>query len=157
MNLHEHTNTLLQRISEDLSPGALSGDPLKLDDNNEVFITLDEKLMLMIYLDEEVSSLILNLPLGKLPQDPSRESIMLELLRANYCWNLTQGGTLGIDRDTDVICLSYLIDLPLAEPAQMSVIISKLAAVSQHWQGVIAEMSNGETSSPAPESNMLRA
>lgn len=158
MNLHEHTNELLQRVAEDILPDALSGDPLKLTDENQCILTLDEKIIVMIYLDETTSTLILTVPITKLPQDVSRGAIMLELLRANYCWNLTQGGTLGIDRTTDLICLNYMVDLPLAEPAQMPQIISKLAAVSQHWMNVIADMSSDtEDAIPADAGSMIRA
>jgi hypothetical protein len=158
MNLHEHTNELLQRVAEDILPDALSGDPLKLTDENQCILTLDEKIIVMIYLDETTSTLILTVPITKLPDDVSRGAVMLELLRANYCWNLTQGGTLGVDRTTDLICLNYLVDLPLAEPAQMPQIISKLAAVSPHWMNVIAEMSSDtEDAIPADAGSMIRA
>lgn len=158
MNLHEHTNELLNRIAEELLPGVLQGDPLKLNRNNECFITIDEKILLLVYLDESTRALILNVPLGKLPDDSTRETIMFELLSANYCWNLTEGGTLGIDRQTGLICISYLVPLPLEEPAQMPYIISKLAAVSQHWIQTLAEYAaDAAPSSTTPDATMLRA
>lgn len=156
MNLHQHTNELLQRIAEDLNPGVLDGDQFKLTEDNQCFFTLDEKIVVMVYLDDATSTLILTLPIAKLPGGVSRGAVMLELLSANYCWNLTQGGTLGLDRTTDLICLNYLIDLPLTELSQMPQIISKVAAVTQYWTTVIAEMTDDAEIDLSAES-LLRA
>ena len=156
MNIREHTNLLLQKIAEELPPEAFADHSPELDNNDEFSLTLDDKITFLFYLEEDSRSLILNLPLAKLPDSPSRETIMLELLRANYCWNLTEGGTLGVDSETSVICLSYLVPLPLEVPEQMPQIISKLAAVAQHCQRTLEEM-NVDEESDTPAFDMLRA
>lgn len=161
MNLRDHTNALLSRLSEDLPSAAASGEAFELDMNDEFFLTLEEKLLVMFYLEEETSSLILNVPVGPLPEGPSRETVLLEALRGNYCWNQTEGGTLGVDAETNLLCLSYLVPLPLAEPAQMPMIVSKLVAATLHWQGMLQEIQEAaaeESSDTGLETmTMLRA
>lgn len=61
---------------------------------------------------------------------------MFELLCGNYSWNQTEGGTLGVDRQTEIVTLSYLVELPMAEPDQFPAIIEKLAGVAKHWQRI---------------------
>ena len=144
MDSHEHTNHLLQTLADSLG---LTGDDalaLQLDENNECFITLDERIPVLFYLDDQTNVLILNIPLGAMPTDEGRTSLMYELLCANYSWNLTEGGTLGIDRETGLITLSYLIELPLDPLERISDIIDKLTAVAEHWMREIKESSSEE-------------
>lgn len=159
MNLRDHTNTLLRRIAEELPSAAAAGGSFELDQNDEFFLTLDDSLLVMFYLEEESSSLILNVPVGALPEGPERETVLLETMRANYSWNLTEGGTLGLDAETNLICLSYLVALPLAEEAQIPMIVSKLLAVTLHWRRVLAEIHEAESDGSVADMpmTMLRA
>ncbi len=161
MNLRDHTHTLLARLADELPTAAAAGGAFELDQNDEFFLTLEEKLLVMFYLEEETRSLILNLPVGPLPEGSARETVLLEALRANYCWNQTEGATLGLDAETNLLCLSYLVPLPLAEPAQMPMIVSKLVAVTLHWQSTLQEIQEaaGEESSETglEPMTMLRA
>lgn len=149
MDIREHANQLFAAIAKELPLDADARAAFVLDANNECFLTLEERLVVMFYLDEDLSAFIINLPLGALPQDKSREQVMLELLCGNYSWNLTEGGTLGVDRATGVISLSYLVPLPLTEPTQMPRIVEKLASVADHWQRTLKEISerHGKTAS----------
>lgn len=159
MNIREHAESLLQTIASELPEGLITEGALKFDDNDECLFTLDNRVPLMMYLEEESRSLILNAPIGLLPTGPAREEMMLEMLQANYCWNMTEGGTLGVDRGTGLICISYLVALPLEEPTQMPAIINKLAGVAQHWQHTLQEITEtDEANTEAPSSSaMIRA
>lgn len=153
MDIRENANYLLSLVAGDLPAGDGSAPVvMTLDENNEAFLTLEDRIVVMFYLDEDINAFIINLPLGVLPQDATREEVMLELLCANYSWNLTEGGTLSVDRETSVITLSYLVPLPLAEPEQMPRIVAKLAAVADHWLRTLKEISGGpDAGASAPD------
>lgn len=160
MNIRDHAESLLQTIANDLPEGLLTEGALKFDDNDECLFTLNHRIPLMIYLEEGSRSLILNAPIGLLPTGPAREAMMLEMLHANYCWNMTEGGTLGVDRTTGLICISYLVALPLEDPTQMPAIINKLAGVAQHWQHSLQERCEDDAAEADPSptySGMIRA
>ncbi len=139
MNIRDHAQELLQQIAEELPPDALES-ALAFDDNDECFIALGDDLLVTLLLDEEIRALTLTLPVRPLPEDETRETVLLELMQGNYSWSLTEGGTLGVDRESGLICLSYLVPLPLAEPAQMPQIVNKLVSVVLHWRREIAEL-----------------
>ena len=133
MEILSHANALLAKLSEQLpvDPGGSGG--FELDNNNEFFLSLGDRIAVMFYLDEDINAFILNLPLGPVPATPDRERVMLNLLCANYSWNLTEGGTLGVDRETGQITLGYLLPLPMAFPGQIIRVVEKLAAVADYW------------------------
>lgn len=157
MNLREHTHALLQEIAAELPQGALEG-ALELDDNNECFLALEDDLLVVLSLEDDISALIISLPVGPLPEGPARETVLLEMMRGNYCWNLTQGGTLSVDRETGLICLNYLVTLPLAEPGQMPEIVNKLISVVKYWRREAAEITEvAAGDGPSMETMMMRA
>jgi hypothetical protein len=136
MNVHQHAEKLLQKIAHELPLDQAARAGLVLDGNRECFLTLEPGLLVMFYLDEASQAFIINLPLGALPPPPLRETLMFELLCGNYSWNQTEGGTLGIDRQTEIVTLSYLVEIPMAEPDQFPRIIEKLAGVAKHWKRI---------------------
>ncbi len=143
LRLREHADALLAAVAAELPLDPAARASLALDEHNECFLTLQDRIVVMFYLDEAAHALMLNLPIGSLPSDGGREAVMLELLSGNYVWQLTEGGTLGIDRATDVITLGYLVPLPLAHPEQMPRIVEKLASVADHWMRLLAERAPG--------------
>ena len=155
MDIREHGNLLLQSLVPILEITGKEKDDMVFDRNNECFLTFEEKIVLMFYLDEERNTIIINSLLGILPQDDSREEIMFELLCGNYCWNLSEGGTLGVDKETAVITLGYFVELPLDSTPLFSEIISKLINVTDFWLRKLNEIQedysgSGETAgSPA--------
>jgi len=160
MNIRDHAKLLLEVIANELPEGLVTQGVLDFDSNDECLLTLDHKVPLMMYLEEASRSLILNAPIGLLPAGTVREAIMLEMLQANYCWNMTEGGTLGVDRETGLICISYLVTLPLEEPSQMPSIIDKLAGIAQHWQHTLQEILSSDAEDvrgPETAGMMIRA
>lgn len=138
MDIRDHGDALLQSLAEVLPLDDKS--KLVFDENNECFLTLDHRIVLMFYLDEEIDTIIINILLGVLPEDDSREEIMFELLCANYCWNLTEGGTLGVDKETAVISMSYPVQLPLDPPTVFEEIIAKLVNAADFWISKLKEI-----------------
>ena len=145
MNIHQHTQQLFDAVTARLEHIQIEGGTLGLDENNECFLTLDERMVFMFYLDEEIDALIINLPLGLLPDDDTREVVMQELLYGNYCWNQTEGATLGVDKKTQVISLGYLVPLPLKDVAQMPHILEKLGGVATHWFRIMDQIAEEQS------------
>lgn len=141
MNTRDQANQLLSHLAAELPPEIFANSPAEFDNDNQFYLTLDENLAFIFYLDEDNRAVIINVPIASLPESGAvRDEIMIELLHANYGWSLTEGGTLSVDAGTNLICLGYLVALPLEVPEQMPQIVSKLAAVAQHWQRTLAEM-----------------
>jgi hypothetical protein len=143
MEPRTYANALLALILNHLSVDPGDDASRELDDNNEFFLTLEDRLAFMFYFDEDINTFILNVPIGLLPSTAARELVMEELLFGNYSWNLTDGGTLGVDRATGMITVGYLLPLPLAQDEQIIRIVEKLAAVAKHWMRALAEMADG--------------
>lgn len=150
MNTEEHASLLLQKIAAEFDIDEQTRATVVFDENHECILTLEERFVVAIYLDDEVNALYLNLPIAKLPEGDSREEVMLDLLQANYSWNLTGGGTLGVDAHSGLIVLSYLVPLPLEAPDQITSILSKLLGVVDYWKKDLEEVEE-EASSQGTE------
>ena len=133
MDIIEHGNILLQSLTHALNLEGEDKAKLVFNENNECFVSFEDRIVLIMYLDEDIDTIIITIPLGTVPLDNSREELMFELLCANYCWNMTEGGTLGIDEATGVIAMSYLIQLPLEPVEQFERIAAKLINVADFW------------------------
>ena len=133
MDIIEHGNILLQSLSHALKLEGEDRAKLVFNDDNECFISFEDRIVLIMYLDEEIRAIIVTISLGNIPLDDSREEMMYEMLCANYAWNMTDGGTLGIDKETGVMAMSYLITLPLEDVEQFEEIVSKLINVADFW------------------------
>ncbi|WDP83773.1 MAG: type III secretion system chaperone [Desulfobacter sp.] len=154
MDIAKHADDLLDHLGS-----VLNLTNLKFDDNNQCFFTLEKKMVFMLYLDdEEMNSIIINLPMGMLPENENRERLMYEMLCGNYCWGITDGATIGVDEETAVISLSYLVQLPLQAQGQMVDIVAKLVAVAQYWMKKIETISQeaGVIKSPQTTANFIR-
>jgi hypothetical protein len=132
---------------------ALGLAELEFDDNNECVITLDERVVVAMALDLDTQSIVLSIPLGYLPQNAQRESLMFRLLAGNHYWALTEGGTLGVDESTDLINLTYLAPLPLAEPAQFVIIVGRLVSAANYWLDKIGKANAGGAAFSVPQSS----
>ncbi|MDR2396944.1 MAG: type III secretion system chaperone [Puniceicoccales bacterium] len=105
--MKERVNDLLKRIGE-----GLSLPDLCLDENNHCILLFDEKIVLNIDFDEEGSKLVIYAYVGEIPLD-CREIIFEKALEGNFFWNETDGGTLGIDRQSQSLVLAKAFDWPL--------------------------------------------
>ncbi len=133
-------NRLLAELSE-----ALELEPLEFDENNEAALNYKGKVDLLFFLeDQRLNAIFINVPLGSAAESGGRELLMYELLSANYCWNATEGATLGIDAESGLYALSYLVELPLEDGVQFAEIVAKIINVADHWMRKI-EVRNRET------------
>lgn len=107
VTMREHVNDLLKRIGD-----SLSLPDLCLDENNHCILLFDEKIVLNIDFDEAGSKLVIYAYVGEIPLD-CREIIFEKALEGNFFWNETDGGTLGIDKQSQSLVLAKAFDWPL--------------------------------------------
>ncbi|HSJ04500.1 MAG TPA: type III secretion system chaperone [Verrucomicrobium sp.] len=149
MDIRDHVNQLLTTVSEAL--GLTGGSAYKLDAGDECILALETNLLLMFYLEESTSSLIINLPVAPLPDGSERVEVLMELMGANYCWSRTEGGTFGLDERTGFLCLSYLVALPIEPVEQIKGIVENLVDVVAHWRREIPRLAEPWEESHAPD------
>ena len=136
----------------------LAGDTqLEFDDNSECVLAIADRFAVFLYLDTDISAIIITLPIAPLPEDESIERVMTELLCGNYAWTLTEGGTLGIDRETSLITLSYLVPLPLDPPDMAEDILVKLLNAADFWDRKIKDLTTTETTTEEINQGFLKA
>lgn len=125
--MREEVNKLLDGLGKALNlPG------LSLDDNNHCILLFDEKIVLNIDLDEEGSKLVTYAYIGEVPLD-CREKVLEKALEGNFFWNETDGGTLGIDKQSQSLVLAKSFDLPLKEPELFEEILAGFVEVVEKW------------------------
>ncbi|MDR1665765.1 MAG: type III secretion system chaperone [Puniceicoccales bacterium] len=120
-------NGFLKRIGKGL------GIPdLALDENNHCILLFDEKIVLNIDLDEEGKKLVTYAYIGEVPLE-CRELVLEKALEGNFFWNETDGGTLGIDRQSQSLVLAKAFGLPLKDPKNFEENLASFVEVVEKW------------------------
>lgn len=127
MNLTEKANELVANLGV-----LIQVDGLVFDEDKTCVILLDDKILFILELVEDLNAIIISVVLGNLPVE-GRESMLYELLSANFYWNKTDGGTIGIDDETDVVTLCYLLNFPLKDDNDFPATFEKIANISEYW------------------------
>ncbi|MDR2769455.1 MAG: type III secretion system chaperone [Puniceicoccales bacterium] len=125
--MRERVNDLLKRIGE-----GLSLPDLCLDENNHCILLFDEKIVLNIDFDEAGSKLVIYAYVGEIPLD-CREIIFEKALEGNFFWNETDGGTLGIDRQSQSLVLAKAFDWPLKRIESFEDELATFVEVIEKW------------------------
>lgn len=125
--MKDHVNELLNHIGEGLSLPELS-----LDDNNHCILLFDEKIVLNIDFDEEGNKLVIYAYIGEIPLE-CREAIFEKALEGNFFWNETDGGTLGIDKQSQSLVLAKAFALPLENFNQFEDQLATFVEVVEKW------------------------
>ena len=130
---------------------------LEFDDNSECVLAIADRFAVVLYLDTDSNAIIITIPIAPLPEDDSIVAVMSELLCGNYAWNLTEGGTLGIDRETSLITLNYLVPLPLDPPGMAEDILIKLLNIADFWERKIKDLTSTEAPTEEFTQGFLKA
>ena len=133
--MKEKVNELLRHIGE-----GLSLPDLCLDENNHCILLFDEKIVLNIDLDEEGSKLVIYGYVGEIPLD-CREAIFEKALEGNFFWNETDGGTLGIDKQSQSLVLAKAFSLPLQNIELFEDQLASFVEIVEKWIGRIEAFS----------------
>lgn len=125
--MKESVNNLLKRIGE-----GLNIPDLCLDENNHCILLFDEKIVLNIDLDEEGSKLVIYAYIGEIPLE-CREVIFEKALEGNFFWNETDGGTLGIDKQSQSLVLAKSFSLPLKDTEVFEDQLASFVEIVEKW------------------------
>lgn len=127
MNIREKANELVSNLGK-----IIQVEGLVFDEEDNCIIMLDNKILFILELDEESKTIVFNVILGNLPI-VGRQDVLYELLSANFYWNKTEGGTIGIDEQTDIVTMCYSLDFPLENDSEFEAVFEKLANASEYW------------------------
>ncbi len=125
--MKESINGLLKRIGN-----GLSIPDLALDENNHCILLFVVKIVLNIDLDEEGEKLVIYAYIGEVPLE-CRELVLEKALEGNFFWNETDGGTLGIDKQSQSLVLAKAFDVPLKDPKSFEDKLANFVEVIEKW------------------------
>ena len=125
--MKKHVNELLKHIGE-----GLNLPDLCLDDNNHCILLFDEKIVLNMDFDEVGGKLVIYAYIGEIPLE-CRESIFEKALEGNFFWNETDGGTLGIDKQSQSLVLAKSFLLPLEDFNGFEDQLASFVEVVEKW------------------------
>lgn len=99
MSIKDTINDLISQFGRQLGI-----EELALDDNGFCALEFDRAIPLQLQIHPDQERLIVFAEVGFLPEEPAIETT-LNLLRANYFWQGTGGGTLSIGEEGAVVLL----------------------------------------------------
>ena len=103
MNKRENFEAVLAALGKSI------GREFALDESGVAFIPLGDVSAVVRY-REAVDHVIVYAFVGYLPEDGTAEERARALLRFNDCWEVTNGFTLGLDRDSRALYAFDLVD-----------------------------------------------
>ncbi len=137
----------------------LGNDNYELEDCNNALIGLDDTLLSFQYLSEADQVLlyanILELPKQKL------EAFYQKLLEGQFFFNKTQGFTLAINKDFDIVLLQAIIPMRTVDENTLLQIMENFMNVADYWREELKSFYEDNTShekefTPTPTDTMLR-
>lgn len=132
MNTREHANALLKALSD------FTGmEPLALDENDAALADINGVLFVFAYSDEaeELASCVY---VGRPPAGNKRAEVLREVMEGNYAWAGTDGGILGLDPDTGMICLCRRYAPDNANPQDFIEKVARQTALAEYWKKRLA-------------------
>lgn len=138
MTSKENAQQLLNYISEILGCASLA-----FDEENKLELSIDEEMGAIFYFSEETSSLVLSVLVGRV--DPEDGDLLYDLLCGNYMWGFSGSGNIGIDRETGILSIHRLVELPVDEPAVFADIFAALVGAARYWRVRLEPACEGDT------------
>lgn len=128
MTAREHANAQLKALSDFAGLA-----PLALDENDAALADIHGLLFAFAYSDEaeELASCVY---IGPPPVGDKREDFLREVMEGNYAWAGTDGGILGLDPDTGMICLSRRYSPDNASDQDFIEKIARQASLAEYWK-----------------------
>lgn len=125
--MKEHVNELLKHIGDGLNLPNLC-----LDDNNHCILLFDEKIVLNMDFDQEGNKLVIYAYIGEIPLE-CREIIFEKALEGNFFWNETDGGTLGVDKQSQSLVLAKSYTLPIEKFNDFEDQLASFVEIVEKW------------------------
>lgn len=128
MTLRKHAEELLHALATNFGLGTLA-----LNAHDSVFLSCGEMSSLLAF-SEEGEGLLLVSYLGGLPTGENREKASRMLLEGTFNWGGTGGGTLGLDDDTGMLCLSRRFMLPETSARVFIDSVLEHIGLAEYWK-----------------------
>ena len=125
--MKEHVNELLKHIGDGLNLPNLC-----LDDNNHCILLFDEKIVLNMDFDQEDNKLVIYAYIGEIPLE-CRELVFEKALEGNFFWNETDGGTLGVDKQSQSLVLAKSYTLPIEKFNDFEDQLASFVEIVEKW------------------------
>lgn len=125
--MKEHVNELLKHIGDGLNLPNLC-----LDDNNHCILLFDEKIVLNMDFDQEGNKLVIYAYIGEIPLE-CREIVFEKALEGNFFWNETDGGTLGVDKQSQSLVLAKSYTLPIEKFNDFEDQLASFVEIVEKW------------------------
>lgn len=139
MTIREHADSLFALLSSKLGEGSL-----ELDAMGSAFFSVGGVLFTAA-LAEEAETLVVSGLVGQLPANGSREKCLREFAQANFNWSGTDGGAIGLERETGLVYLHQRFFLPMQAPEKFPGIFANQLNLTRHWARVMENI----TATPA--------
>lgn len=154
MTIRENAQQILDGLAETLQCG-----PLAFDDANKIDFGIDDDMGAIIYLSEDTSSLVVSIIPGRV--DPDDTGLLYDILCGNYMWGFSAGGNMGIDRETGLLSIHRLIELPVdvaGDPMAFPELFAAMVGAARYWRARLAPEGTAPAASGAPTdfSGMIR-
>ena len=125
--MKKHVNELLKHIGDGLNLPNLC-----LDDNNHCILLFDEKIVLNMDFDQEGNKLVIYAYIGEIPLE-CRELVFEKALEGNFFWNETDGGTLGVDKQSQSLVLAKSYTLPIEKFNDFEDQLASFVEIVEKW------------------------
>ena len=134
MSIREHADSLFALLSSKLGEGSL-----ELDNTGNTLFSVGGTLFAAA-LAEEAETLVVSGLIGQLPADGNREKCLREFAQANFNWGGTDGGAIGLERETDLVYLHQRFFLPMLAPEDFPGRFANQLILTRHWAKVMEDI-----------------
>jgi hypothetical protein len=140
----EQANALLAELAKELNSETQELDPEYLMGN----VTIGDTMLIFTF-DDDTDELFSSAYIVPTPEGPDKEEKLLELMRANYAWNGTDGGILGLDGDIGFVTHSLVFYMPMTKAEDFLTAISRQLQLADHWRGALTQSGGPQNISAA--------
>lgn len=114
---------------------ALECGPLRPDERGRVLFGLDEDMGATLFMEEDedsgLSALVACVIIGR--PDSGDAELLHDLLCANYMWSASGDGTLAVNRESGLLVVHRMMELPMA-PSAFVDLFSSLVGAARYWR-----------------------
>lgn len=136
ISFRKEVDVLLGHLAKSLNLAELS-----LDENNHCMLLFDDKVVLNMEFNEDRGILVVYSYIGEVPFE-GRENIFEALLESNCFWQETEGATIGIDKHTQTVVLSYPFELPVSNTKSFEERLAIFVDTTESWMERLEKMAH---------------
>ncbi|MCP3881572.1 MAG: type III secretion system chaperone [Sulfitobacter sp.] len=133
-------------------------DELSLDEEGMAVLEMDDALSMSLIHLPGSPGLIVSAPVGNAELVPTE--LLAHLLQSNMDWELTQGGTLGVDPTGKHLLISRVLIVADRSAKQMDGDLAGFLELARNWRdetlAFIGDDDEPQTPGPSPEAGSIR-